>query len=295
MGNQSSKNSSGGSTSPVAGHHSPAVAANDRDKKVNRRVSIQALSSGKATAADPSASNASAVAQTISNTSSQKTNLQQHLATHSPDFSVRSPGLERPRSRETSKQERRDLEHRPKDAPSSEPSGPMNVPTAGLDRSTKHESNPFEPSGPPANAYYAPAVQLRGPPRLPLPIAENVHQPGSPLLGPLYVPEEDVSMFEDDDSALPRTEFSMLSSTTVDEDEVTDDLRPFTQDVAGPPKVVPTTITWKGSGEKVYVTGTFANWEKKFKLHRRYDPRPVFFFSSSPRPVDCSNLGCSRR
>ena len=75
-------------------------------------------------------------------------------------------------------------------------------------------------------------------------------------------------MFDDDEAALPRKS-SMLSSTTVDEDDVVDDLQPFAADAAGPPKAVPTTIEWKEGGEKVYVTGTFANWDKKFKLHKK--------------------------
>lgn len=42
-------------------------------------------------------------------------------------------------------------------------------------------------------------------------------------------------------------------------------------------KAVTTTIEWRGGGEKVYVTGTFVNWERKFRLHKRC----VFFFSLS--------------
>ncbi|KKZ64954.1 hypothetical protein EMCG_09143 [[Emmonsia] crescens] len=33
-------------------------------------------------------------------------------------------------------------------------------------------------------------------------------------------------------------------------------------------KAVTTTIEWRGGGEKVYVTGTFVNWERKFRLHK---------------------------
>lgn len=145
----------------------------------------------------------------------------------------------------------------------------MKVPTATVERSSKQDPNAFQPSGPPTNSYYTPAAQLRGPPRLPLPIAENDHVPGSPLTGPLNDADDDISMFEDDESALPQREISMLSSTTVEEDEVADDAQPVAVDMAVPTKVVPTVITWKGTGEKVYVTGTFANWEKKFKLHRK--------------------------
>lgn len=60
---------------------------------------------------------------------------------------------------------------------------------------------------------------------------------------------------------------SHYSNATQDGDEMVDELQPF-----GVGKAVPTTIEWNGPGEKVYVTGTFVNWEKKFKLHRRYGP-----------------------
>lgn len=35
-----------------------------------------------------------------------------------------------------------------------------------------------------------------------------------------------------------------------------------------PESSVPLPISWKGPGEKVYVTGTFVQWDRKFKLHR---------------------------
>lgn len=34
-------------------------------------------------------------------------------------------------------------------------------------------------------------------------------------------------------------------------------------------KTVSTVVEWKAGGEKVYVTGTFVNWARKFKLHKR--------------------------
>lgn len=32
--------------------------------------------------------------------------------------------------------------------------------------------------------------------------------------------------------------------------------------------LVPTRICWKGSGENVFLTGTFVQWNRKVKLHR---------------------------
>jgi len=59
-----------------------------------------------------------------------------------------------------------------------------------------------------------------------------------------------------------------ISSITIDEDDAGDELSPYTPSGVG--KAVPTGIEWSAPGQKVYVTGTFVNWEKKFKLHRRY-------------------------
>jgi hypothetical protein len=58
------------------------------------------------------------------------------------------------------------------------------------------------------------------------------------------------------------------SSTTLDGDDAGDELSPYTPSGVG--KAVPSVIEWNSPGQKVYVTGTFVNWEKKFKLHRRY-------------------------
>lgn len=53
---------------------------------------------------------------------------------------------------------------------------------------------------------------------------------------------------------------SMASNSTVEEDEL--DLNES--------KTVPTVITWPHGGTKVYVTGTFAGWRKKYRLTKRY-------------------------
>ena len=55
---------------------------------------------------------------------------------------------------------------------------------------------------------------------------------------------------------------------TIDEEETLDELEPYTTSGVG--RAVPTTIEWTAPGDKVYVTGTFVNWEKKYRLHRRY-------------------------
>jgi hypothetical protein len=67
---------------------------------------------------------------------------------------------------------------------------------------------------------------------------------------------------------------SVLDDTTIDDDEIVDELQPY--DMTGLNKAVPTTVEWRGMGEKVYVTGTFVNWERKFRLHKRYIETSLF-------------------
>jgi hypothetical protein len=83
----------------------------------------------------------------------------------------------------------------------------------------------------------------------------------------------------------------MLSSSTADEEEVRDELQSDPLD--GINKTVPTLVEWKGSGDKVYVTGTFANWNKKFRLHRKYVSR-YFLCFVHPR-FDCRSFSYPNR
>jgi hypothetical protein len=59
---------------------------------------------------------------------------------------------------------------------------------------------------------------------------------------------------------------SVLSSTTADDDDLGDDLQALE---GGPIPTVPTMLEWREGGDKVYVTGTFAGWDRKFRLHRK--------------------------
>jgi hypothetical protein len=109
-----------------------------------------------------------------------------------------------------------------------------------------------------------PSVYLSRPPRLPLPIEEEVYTPGSPVIPPqdLTSPIEPI-----DDEAELTKKTSMLSTTTGDDEEIGDDAY-FFQDSSGQP-LVPTLIEWRQGGDKVYLTGTFVEWDKKVRLHRK--------------------------
>lgn len=142
-----------------------------------------------------------------------------------------------------------------------EASGPVDVPSSAQGRRNKGPT--IEPSGPPRHSNYAPPSQLNIPPRLPLPIEEEIHAPGSPIITSADLAS---ALDEDElDGTLPRRN-SVLSSTTLDDDELGDELQAYPLDETR--TTVPTLIEWKQGGEKVYVTGTFAAWQRKFRLQK---------------------------
>lgn len=120
---------------------------------------------------------------------------------------------------------------------------------------------------PPINSpsYGGPADFSR-PPRLPLPI-EGDPEPPSPIMTPH---EATTPMEQLDEDELVTRRASMLSSTTLDDDEVADietfalESDPFAQKVM-------TTLELRSEAKTVFVTGTFAKWEKKFRMQKTHD------------------------
>ena len=255
MGNQQSAPRGGGDV------------ATKRDKQVSKRVSIQGLSQGKSTVANPSASKASATAQTAAPKHAQKPAMQQLQKAQSPELPTKPSSAEK--TEKTAKTEKKDVPYRRKEQPTAAPSSaePMDVPTA-MSRSRQDD---FEESN--FSRHYTPVSQMR-PPRLPLPIADAQVDPipESPTLGPVQTGNEDVSNLYDDHrmsetAETLRRKDSMLSATTQDDDEV-GELQPYAVDTTGA-KLVAVPIVWRHGGDKVFVTGTFATWQRKFKLHKR--------------------------
>lgn len=154
-----------------------------------------------------------------------------------------------------------DPAHRPSPLPR-----PIDVPSSHA--SAPSSSEPFSPTAANASAFADASYQLATPsqfsrpPRLPLPIEQEVHAPGSPILSPAEILEAAPI----DDIQLSRRA-SVLSGTTVEDDDVGDDVSAL-EPWGGAP-TVPTLLEWREDGEKVYVTGTFAGWDKKFRLHRK--------------------------
>jgi hypothetical protein len=184
-----------------------------------------------------------------------------HIAHSSPSQSIGSPSYHSSDSQmgvQQSKENTVDI----RDQPSKPVDVPIPASTNNDTSSLRSHSQSIEPSGPPATQDMS--YHLTRPPRLPLPIEEEVHTPGSPIISPadpdadVDAPVLDVDPLDSD--TLPRRS-SALSNTTID-DEDAEELR---VDKTG--ATVPTTLEWRGGGEKVYVTGTIFQWNKKHRLH----------------------------
>ncbi|PQE30716.1 hypothetical protein CJF32_00005923 [Rutstroemia sp. NJR-2017a WRK4] len=144
----------------------------------------------------------------------------------------------------------------PKDEPPTEridvkdqPTKPVDVPmpssyydSKSLRSHSDSLSQSLDPSGPPLQDM---SYHLTRPPRLPLPIEEEVHTPGSPIIAPtenIDAPVLDIETL--DNEPLPRRT-SALSNNTIEEEE--DAELPFDKTKA----TVPTIFEWREGGEKV--------------------------------------------
>lgn len=102
---------------------------------------------------------------------------------------------------------------------------------------------------------------LTRPPRLPLPIEQEIHTPGSPIIAPadLGEPVDDLDGPDAGETLARRS--SGLSTATLDEDDDTEELR-----VDKNRPSVPLTLDWHHGGSKVYVTGTIFQWNRKTRM-----------------------------
>ena len=140
---------------------------------------------------------------------------------------------------------------------------PVRVPRPSPD--AKRQRGPdtqFEPSGPPRDPNFISHSNFGPPPSLPLPIGEELHTPGSPIinaLGSSGLHEDDIQ-----EGQLPR-QTSAVSNTTLEDDELGNELRPCSEVTRG---TIPYTVYWKQGGERVYVTGTFTGWSRKYRMEK---------------------------
>jgi len=250
-----------------------------------RRESIQALSTVKASAAPPASTLESAAALTSSSSrplsrgraqtvNSNSTSTTAHVAhtLRAAQDNLKSASHEKMGNEQSRpKGSSRPLSPKPKPSPEkasekavvpSPQTRPVAVPAGPRDETqTRTEAASIEPADASHNDYIVPSSHYNRPPRLPLPIEQEILTPGSPIISPADV----ASPLDrgEPDGTLPRRS-SILSSTTADEDDLGDEFKA----PEGQP-TVPTVIEWEGPGERVYVTGTFAGWNRKYKLHRK--------------------------
>ena len=143
-------------------------------------------------------------------------------------------------------------------------STPVKVPRGSDPRRQRGPDSQFEPSGPPKDPNFVPHSNLNFPPRMPLPIEEEFHAPYSPTIA---AQELSSSLHEEEfDGTIPR-QSSVISSTTLEEEELGNELQPYPYE-APPQGLVPTRLQWTQGGDRVYVTGTFAGWNRKFRMSR---------------------------
>src|SRR2546423_9199593 len=185
MGNQQSAPRGGGEV------------ATKRDKQVSKRVSVQGLSQGKSTVANPSASKASATAQPAAPNHAQKPAMEHLQKAQSPELPTKPSTAEK-----IAKTEKKEGPYPDKQQPTAPPSSePLEGPTA-MSRSRQDD---FDESN--SSRHYTPVSQMR-PPRLPLPIADAQVDPipESPTLGPVQTGNDDVSNLYDDEHLSPTAE-----------------------------------------------------------------------------------------
>ena len=143
-------------------------------------------------------------------------------------------------------------------------STPVKVPRGSDPRRQRGPDSQFESSGPPRDPNFVPHSNLNFPPRMPIPIEEEFHAPYSPTIA---AQEFSSSLHEEDfDGSIPR-QSSVISSTTLEEDDVGNELQPYPYE-APPQGLVPTRLQWTQGGDRVYVTGTFAGWNRKFRMSK---------------------------
>ena len=265
MGNSPSK--------PAVASSSPAVSSDGHSSREHRRkepVRRDSNSLHSSTVTKPTSAASSPLTATSLYQSATLPSVQKPASYHISGEGSPNPRHERPdkMGNTHSRQDHADkLETKKKSQDrEEEQSSPVRVPRGKEARRQRGPDTQFEPSGPPRDPEYIPHSNLNFPPRLPLPIQEEIHTPGSPIISPTDL---STALQEDDvEGALPRRS-SILSSTTVDDDDLGDELQGYMLDTARG-RTVPTLVEWKQGGERVYVTGTFASWSRKYRMHREY-------------------------
>ncbi|KAF7875040.1 hypothetical protein EAF04_002212 [Stromatinia cepivora] len=267
MGNTPSTNTRPTASTPHSHSPAPSSHSNDSSRTSSTRRDPRNLIHSHRTAARAEPSLAQAHG---SNVTHRPRNSQSHstaqfnnslpssgVNTPSAHEKERKPGLKSHKDGpETDKITVRDQPTKPVDVPM--PSSNYDTTTCRSHSRSLSSTQPpsIDPSGPPIQDM---SYHLTRPPRLPLPIEEEVHTPGSPLITPadMIAPAIDIEAL--DNEPLARRN-SALSNTTIDEEDAEEIQIDRTK------ATVPTLFEWREGGEKVYVTGTIFQWNKKQRL-----------------------------
>ncbi|KAL2025129.1 hypothetical protein VTK56DRAFT_131 [Thermocarpiscus australiensis] len=250
MGNSpSSSKSSGHSSSQSHAQHDRAVRRDNRHP-----ISVQNHRVGAPP--EPSLTQAQGTAVQPPSTAGSRPKPLQHRPGASSGYSTASSSVTAASSTSSAKpvevkQARSD--------PCHEPAKPVDVPNS--------HNSPSSPRSPRSEDVYEASTMphsslqdmsyLTRPPRLPLPIEEEVHTPGSPIIAPT-----DVGQPLDDVEDLSGPTLNLSSTSMADEEDAEELLVDKTR------PTVPTRLEWRHGGDKVYVTGTIFQWNRKTRLHR---------------------------
>lgn len=284
MGNNPSSASKPASPAP---HHSLSIhghrnhhqqrdaerAQNDSSLRREVKHPIPVSVSHQRTAAPPEPSLAQAQGTTannsansnIQNYNSRPKSLQPRPANSNPSTQP-SPASSLPSPATKSIDARPRLDTRASRDNDDERSKPVAVPSS-------HNSPPSNPRSPYSDVGIESATMpqssiqdmsyLTRPPRLPLPIDQEIHTPGSPIIAPadLGEPVDDLGELDADGQGLPRRSSGLSSASDIDKDDDIEELRPHKNR-----PTVPLKLEWRQGGNKVYVTGTIFQWNRKTKM-----------------------------
>lgn len=252
-----------------SGHNDKA----DRDRKIHRRISVQALQ--RSQPADASASNIAVQGNPApSSHNLDMTNLEKILQSNSPELLAKQPRLDRTASKAAKQKKETEAnpvtQSTPSPAQGAPPAipGSIDIPSNSIPISRARPEETEEDRRPAYEERHFVPISHHRPPRLPLPIAE-VQTPDSPSLLPVDKGDDDVPIFHHDpnDTTLPRRNSMLSVATQEEEEDVGEELQPYGVGFTG--ETVPTAIEWRGPAERVFVTGTFAAWDRKYRLKKR--------------------------
>ncbi|KAI1284603.1 5'-AMP-activated protein kinase beta subunit, interation domain-containing protein [Xylaria sp. FL0933] len=263
MGNTPSSSTKPATPTPPASSHASADSPRTSKKEHKNLVSIHHHPHHIRSPASLEASGVQAQGSTIPNRASQLKPLSL-LNQASPTSSQPDKPAAYPRPPDEKPSHANDTKH---EEPS--PTKPVAVPQSHLETNTFAPDSQLEegfPTGTTSSSVQDMTYPMPRPPRLPLPIEEEIHTPGSPIASPEDANLQDVEDGAplEDASEIPRRA-SGLSNVT-DEDD-TEELR---VDKSRP--TLPTRITWLRGGQKVYVTGTPFQWSRKQRLVPAKEP-----------------------